>query len=143
MSILRKCFASFTLVSALILGGTAQAQVTQLPGTGCPGMPKITVTGDARLNTKISCACPPSIDRMRVLLGLPSVRVKFDKPFMCVSNCSLDMLMLVMVNSPGFTATVPNTPSTIGTRVIAQCLQTSLNRTCVLLTPAVELKVQR
>ncbi len=144
MNIARRLFTTFALATTLLVSAqTATAQITQITGSGCPTMPFPSFTGTGKIATKFTCNCPPSIDRMRVLIGLPSPRFPLFKPMMCISGCNIDMILLQMLNSGTLSATIPNEPTIVGFKVVAQCLQTSLNRPCLLLTGALEVKIQK
>ena len=60
---------------------------------------------------------------------------------MCLANCLLPMDALFLLPSPGWSTQIPNDVSFVGQAIVAQCLQTSLNRPCVLLTPAAQVRV--
>ena len=124
------------------LAPAAAAQITSVPGSGCPTMPAIAVTGTGRIGSGLSCSCPPSIDRMQVMIGLPAARFVFNKPFMCLDMCNLDMFLVELLQTPSWTFTIPNNPALVGQAVVVQCLQSSLNRPCLLLTGASQIKVQ-
>lgn len=133
--------AALSLVAVLAAVSTSAAQITTVPGSGCPTMPAIAVTGTAKIGTGVSCSCPPSIDRMQVMIGLPASRFVFNKPFMCLDMCNLDMTILELLPLPSLRFTIPNDPSLVGQAAIVQCLQSSLNRPCLLLTGASQIKV--
>ncbi len=129
------------LATALLISATLPAQVTPIPGSGCPSMPGVTISGSGKIGTGLSCVCPPSIDRMRVLIGIPGNTIVFNKPFMCANSCAMPMTPLFLLSSNGWKTPIPNDRTLIGQKLVLQCLQTSLNRSCVVLTGASEVKV--
>ena len=62
------------LLAVFATASASQAQIQAIPGSGCPGMPNPSFTGQARLGNSVTCSCPPSIDRMRVLIGTRAPR---------------------------------------------------------------------
>ncbi len=130
------------LAFALCLSFSLTAQVSKIRASGCPGALFPGFSGQPSIATKFSVGCPISIDRMQVLVGFPVAQaIVIGQPIMCASNCVLAVNSVFLTRSSSWAVAIPNNASLIGAPLVAQCLQSSLNRTCLVLTGALDIRI--
>lgn len=123
------------------------AQVTLVPGSGCLHAFPPTVVGSPSLGQSFAVVAPPCRSmlggRAFVLLGVPASPVNLG--FVgCGMLCTLVLRPLDLV-SDAWRVTIPNDPSLVGVcvRVQAGCVERHLLRSCVRLSPALDVCIMR
>lgn len=143
---IQKTFATLRLVAlgVAVLCGSAAAQVTPIPGSGCPGAPIPQFVGSTSIGQAIGVICPqsppPNIDF--VVLGVAGRAIVFNPPLACVQRCVLACDPLDIITGSAWRSQIPNDRSLIGVCICVQCGTVQMNaigRGCLLLSVALQI----
>lgn len=134
------------LTLGLVATGTATAQVTAVPNSGCPGVAAPTTTGQPNLGQPFGAVCTPCNPNSisRVLLGTSRMPVALDPSLTCVANCTVDLDPLAQVAGSMWMLTVPTDPTFVGfcVRVQCACIDLSGSTPCVTISEAIDVCIQ-
>ncbi|MCC6784987.1 MAG: hypothetical protein IT457_19220 [Planctomycetes bacterium] len=131
-----------------LLAGVSFAQVTTIPGSGCPRAPVPQFVGTPGIGQSIGVICPqsPPPGADFVILGAAGRPIVFDPPLACLPGCVLACDPLEIVTGNSWRAQIPNDRNLIGACFCVQCgsvQRDPTGRACIMLSAALQVCITR
>ena len=140
---------ALTAVAPCVLTQAAQAQVTRIPNSGCPGALYPITNDQTGIGQTLQLRCPPcsSTEQGMVIIGVTARPPRvMNPPLVCPpqGNCVLVCEPIqILFPVSGWRIDIPRDPNLIGVCVCVQCGCVDLTRACLTLSGALRICVTR
>lgn len=130
------------------LAAAVTAQVSPVPGSGCPGAPAPATVGSPAIGQGFGIVAPPcrsGSGNEFLVLGAPRRAITIPGPIACARACNYNVDAFEVVNGRAWRVSIPNDRSLIGVVFRAQggCVERNPAGRCIALSQAIDVRITR